>query len=98
MKKMKFNYHNIASIEFYGDCSDISAEKNEEIMSQCTIGNKKEIHKLLEKFGYLSVGFIDIISLKKFWNPYKYYKSKDWIVVIHSSIDHFFKITYEEKK
>ena len=98
MKKMKFNYHNIASIEFYGDCSDISAKKNEEIMKQCTTGNKKEIHKLLEAFGYLSVGIIDINSLEKFWNPYKYYKSKDWIVVIHSSIEHFFKITYEEKK
>lgn len=51
---MKFNYNNIYSMDFYGACPDISAKRNDEIMKKCTIGNKKEIHKLLEKFGYIS--------------------------------------------
>jgi hypothetical protein len=95
---MKFNYNNIGSMNFYGACPDISARENNEIMKKCTTGNKNEIHKLLEKFGYLSIGTVDIQTLKKFWNPYRYYKSKEWIVIIHSSIEHFFKITYEEEK
>ena len=95
---MKFNYNNICSMDFYGACSDISAKRNDEIMKKCTIENKKEIHKLLEKFGYISLGTLDTHILKKFWNPYRYYKSKDWIVIIHSSIEYFFKISYREEK
>ena len=49
---MRFNYNNVTAIEFYGACSDISAKENEKIMSECTIANKKEIHKLLKKFNY----------------------------------------------
>ena len=95
---MKFNYNNICSMDFYGACPDIAAKRNDEIMKKWTIGNKKEIHKLLEKFGYISLGTLDTYTLKKFWNPYRYYKSKDWIVVIHSSIEYFFKISYREEK
>ena len=51
---MKFNYNNICFMDFYGACPDISAKRNDEIMKKCTIGNKKEIHKLLEKFGYIT--------------------------------------------
>ncbi len=94
---MRFNYNNITSIEFYGACSDISAKENEKIMSECTIANKKEVHKLLKKFNYEDIGFMNIKNLETFWNPYKYYKSKNWIVVIHSCIDYFFKISYEEE-
>ena len=43
---MKFNYNNICSMDFYGACPDISAKRNDEIMKKCTIGNKKEIHKI----------------------------------------------------
>ncbi len=94
---MKFNYNSIGSMDFYGACPDISARENNEIMKKCTTGNKKEIHKLLEKFGYISIGTLDIHILKKFWNPYRYYKSKDFIVVVHSSIEYFFKISYKEE-
>ena len=49
-------------MDFYGACPDISAKRNDEIMKKkCTIGNKKKIHKLLEKFGYISLGTLDTI-------------------------------------
>ena len=56
---MKFNYNMIGSMDFYGAYPNISVKENNEIMKKCTTGNKKEIHKLLEKFGYLSIGTLD---------------------------------------
>ena len=93
---MKFDYRKVVSMEFYGDCSSISSEENDKIMKECTVANKKEIHKLLDKFEIDSVGCLNTNDLKKFGNQYKYFKSKNWIVVIHSSIEHFYKIKYKE--
>ena len=93
---MKFDYRKVVSMEFYGDCPSISSKENDKIMGECTVANKKEIHKLLIKNEIYSVGLISTNNLIKYWNPYKYYKSKKWIVIVHSSIEHFYKIKYKE--
>ncbi len=98
MIKMKFHYENVTSMEFYGDCSSVPVKKNENILKKCTIANKKEVHKLLKKFGFEKEEFqtFKVSELTKYLNPYKYYKSKDYIVIVHSSIEYFYKITYKE--
>lgn len=96
MIKMKFDYKKVVSMEFYGDCSSISSKENEKIMKECTVANKKEIHKLLIKNEIDNVGSISTNSLIKCWNPYKYYKSKKWIVIVHSGIEHFYQICFEK--
>ena len=98
MIEMRFCYENVTSMEFYGDCSSIPVKENENIFKKCTIANKKEVHKLLKKFGFEEEDFqtFKVRELTKYSNPYKYYKSKNYIVIVHSGIEYFYKITYKE--
>jgi hypothetical protein len=67
-------------------CSDISKLKWDQLMNKATRADKKIINYLVRKAGYCD-GW-----LTKGYNPYNYYKTKTHLILVHSSIEYFFKI------
>ena len=65
------------------------------MMSGTTKADKRKVHNLLKKFGIWH--FYTDLNLN-LYNPYNYYKSKKYIIIIHSAIEYFFEIEYKEWK
>jgi len=95
MKTFDF-YDSISSLTLECTCEGIGINKWDKLMKNSVRADKYKIHKLLkvlcpENFNVL--GF-DLKPLKElgWFNPYNYYKTRDHIIVVHSSIEYFFKI------
>jgi len=83
-------YDAIIGLEFLGDCSDSKIARIARGVRY--VANKKLIYKLLEKFGFNTVGYFTIAQLKNSYIPYSYYIDEKYIVVVNFEIDYIFKI------
>lgn len=83
-------YEGIQSIEFLGTCA--AADNAEIAESMKLIANKKKVHKLLRQFGFDAECGFTLSELGKYYNPCQYYISGDYINVVHSDIDHIFRV------
>lgn len=84
---MKINYDVITSLYFQTDCTCISTWEWDALMEGHVRANKKKIDVLVKKF---LPGLYDFLALE-FPNPYKYYRTKTHLVLVHSSIEYFLK-------
>lgn len=89
-------YKNIRSLTYHTNCTSTTINEWDKLMKNATRADKTKIHRLLrdlcpEEFKNF---YFDTQPLKKlmWWNPYDYYKTKTHLIVVHSSIEHFFKI------
>lgn len=89
MKKADL-YNNVKGIEFIGTCTDESVAKIARKLHY--VGNKRKIHKILKQFGFDDVGGFLLSELETFYNPYRYWIGLNYIDVVHSDIDHVFRI------
>jgi len=78
---------NVSQLELECSCVNISARQWNILMENATKANKRAINKLVKKhipdlYQYLS------LHLR---NPYNYYKTKNHLILVHSSIEYFIK-------
>lgn len=89
---MENRYIDIIGIDFYGDCSSVSEAKWHDIMNGAKRGNRRIIKRLLKNFGFKN----EVEELMADNNPYKeVYISREWLILRHSAIEYFFRLTRE---
>jgi len=81
------NYQNLC-LNFESTCVGISQEEWDFKMQGTRKANRKEVEKL---FKNQYPEFKELVEL----NPYDYLISKDYLIIIHSAIEYFFKIESE---
>ncbi|MFW5887119.1 MAG: hypothetical protein ACOCUL_05115 [Bacteroidota bacterium] len=86
------NYDKITGLEYETNCSSITIGQWTELMKGAKRANKKKINTLIKKF------LPDVYRqlALDFYNPYNYYRTDTHFIVVHSSIEHFFKYTIKK--
>lgn len=83
-------YKNIADVEYIGTCSDKNVARIARKIRY--VASKRKIHQLFRKLKEMNVGIFTLDEMEKFYNPYRYFIDEKYIDVVHSGIDHVFKI------
>ena len=81
------NYNKIYQLEYECNCTQMSNRKWESYMADAKKGNVAKINKLVKLF---EPGMYEKLALD-FYNPYTYYRTDTHLIVVHSSIEYFFK-------
>ena len=84
------NYNNINYLEYKANCTEINQDEWQELMQNATIADKRKVNLLIKRF---LPDFYQNLNLN-FFNPYKYYKTKSCLVVVHSAIEYFIKFKF----
>lgn len=80
--------YNISKLEYQTNCSSVSQVEWNELMKGAKRADKKKINDLVKKFlPELYLGLSLNLS-----NPYKYFKTKNHFVLVHSATEYFLKI------
>ena len=69
-------------------CAEITERQHDNLYAGATVANKKVVDKLVKRhlsdlYSYLA------LELR---NPYRYYKTKTHLILIHSATDYFIRI------
>jgi len=78
----KINY-----LEYETDCTITSKYTWDKLMKNKTVANKRRIDKLVKEH---VPDLFDSLALQ-FYNPYRYYKTKTHLILVHSSIEYFLR-------
>lgn len=87
--------NDVNSIFLECTCEGIGQNKWDELMEGSTRANKYNINRIIKNHlpeHYESFGF-DIKRLKElsWYNPYNYFKTETHLILVHSSIEYFYR-------
>jgi hypothetical protein len=89
-------YDGIRFLTYETNCIDITIDKWDMLMNGATRADKDKVNSLVRKHcpEIANSLMLNEVSLKKlrWWNPYDYFKTKTHLILVHSSIEYFFKI------
>lgn len=79
------NYERIDNLELEATCTSIDIQTWEKFMEGATTADKKKINRSVKKH---LPELYDGLSLN-LYNPYKYFKTKRHLILVHSAIEYF---------
>ncbi len=77
----------VKSLEYIGNCITLPIRFLEQLEDEATRANKKTINKLVKEH----LPDLHYNLALNSYNPYNYYKTKDYLILVHSSIEYVIK-------
>lgn len=84
----KNNIYNVRAVEFETCCFCISKFKWMQLMKGAKRADHKAVDRLVKRF---EPSIYKMLALN-FYNPYRYYRTENHFIVVHSATEYFFKI------
>jgi len=81
-------YNNIKSITYYSSCLSLSDYEWKKLMKGSKRADKKKVNRLIRLHCPSLYRTLEL----SYYNPYNYLRTDTHIIVVHSSIEYFFKI------